>query len=205
LLVHSQRHPRREVCPTVSNISPHSEAAQPFQKRSPSKRAGLCPTTPAPFAITGLCPGSKGGFQSSRHQYAAGGGRASLARIPGPWCRRDGVALTLVCAPPSPRAAKPREADVAGSGISTLPGDSRKASTAPPLRQWSEPDRSRARRRGRAHATYEKKTHLMLPAIPNVLTRSKASVYLSLVNFGGPSGRNWFAASRANGVSETSS
>jgi hypothetical protein len=38
--------------------------------------------TPATFAITGLCPGSKGGFQCSRHQYAAGGGRASLAHSP---------------------------------------------------------------------------------------------------------------------------
>jgi len=37
-------------------------------------------------------------------------------------------------------------------------------------------------------------------AIPNDLTWSKASLYLSLVNAGGPPGRNWFALSRAKGV-----
>jgi hypothetical protein len=83
---------------TSAYLSQNSDPAGPGCQR----------TTPATFAITGLCPGSKGGFQCSRHQYAAGGGRASLAHIPGPWrCRH--VALTFVYAPPSPRAAKPRE------------------------------------------------------------------------------------------------
>jgi len=41
--------------------------------------------------------------------------------------------------------------------------ESPKASTAPPLRQWSELDRSRARRRGRA--SYKKRTMVMLDSL----------------------------------------
>src|ERR1700730_19230530 len=41
---------------------------------------------------------------------------------------------------------------------------------------------------------------VVLPAIPKDLTWSKASLYRSLVSAGGPPGRNWFALSRAKGV-----
>jgi hypothetical protein len=41
---------------------------------------------------------------------------------------------------------------------------------------------------------------VVLPAIPSVLIWSKASLYLSLVNAGGPPGQNWLALSNAKGV-----
>jgi hypothetical protein len=40
----------------------------------------------------------------------------------------------------------------------------------------------------------------VLPAIPSDFTWSKASLYLSPVNLGGPPGRNWLALSKAKGV-----